>query len=76
MNDMNKAIDAQFTDKSQCDFFMGLESEFGNGLEPVACSRIANAGLTRAPFKWLWIPYISETRTHWDPYCIYKNDDR
>lgn len=72
MNDMNKAIEAQFTHRSKCDYFMGLESEFWEDLTSVACSRIVITGLTRVPFKWLWVPYLSETHTHWDSFCIYK----
>lgn len=73
MNSLNKAIPEQYTRISKCDYLM----EYGERTDDdIFCANIAEVSKTKAPYKWLWIPTLSETNVVLKRFCIYKTSDQ
>lgn len=69
VNNLNKAIDSQFTDLDGCDWL--LEEEPAEELVEDRCSLILSAQ-TKPPFRWIWVPYLSRKHSTWKRMCIYS----
>jgi len=70
INGMNRAVDAQYTDRDQCTWFMGTSAEFP-GMKAVKCANIIDVGKTKAPWRWVWIPALSPRVVNWEQFCLY-----
>lgn len=73
VNQLNRPIKEQYTSIDQCTWFMGTADELPKNhiTTPLECEPLLNAG-TKAPYRWLWVPFLSESRAKWGSMCIYE----
>jgi alpha-1,2-mannosyltransferase len=76
VNQLNRPIKEQYTSIDQCSWFMGTRDELSKKrmATPLSCEPLLNSG-TRAPYRWLWIPFITTGKAKWDSMCIYQLSD-
>lgn len=73
MNSLNKAIDEQFSSPADCEYFLGTEAEsLFKKMAVVTWAELMNAPKTRAGFRWLWLPFLSNAKVGWEDYCLFK----
>lgn len=72
VNQLNKAVDEQYSDISECKWFMGTKDELPSqhSATLLMCEPIMRT-TTKAPYRWLWIPFLSSGRVSWESMCIY-----